>query len=141
MPKKNTYSITTNNGTHNIRVKNDSQDFNIEYEGDITISDDDRDIVAISRGGFIEIKKSRFGKRRRLVIESEGGKLIRKFFIGWSEKPYDPDGKNWLADILPDIVRSTTIGAQSRVDRFYKRGGANAVMSEIGKIKMLFDLF
>jgi hypothetical protein len=60
--------------------------------------------------------------------------LIRKFYVGWSEKEYDPDGKNWLSDILPEILRSTTIGAESRVDRFYKKEGVTGVLSEIKKM-------
>ena len=39
-------------------------DFRIEYEGEIEISDDDKDITGISRGGFIEISKSAFGNKR-----------------------------------------------------------------------------
>ena len=126
-------------GVHKIHINNSfMKDFKIEYEGEITLSDDDKDIVAISRGGYIEIKKSSFGKRRRLIIENDGGKLVRKYFIGWSEKDYYPHGKEWLSDILPDILRTTTIGAKSRVDRFYKKGGINAVVSEVSKIKSDF---
>ena len=126
-------SISTNfkNGVKTITVKNDRNDFKVEYEGDITLSDDDKDIIAISRGGFIEIRKSRFGKRRRITIESEGGKLVKKYYVGSREKPFNPEGKNWLADILQDLVKSTTIAAQSRVDRFYKKGGAREVMYEV----------
>ena len=68
---QNSYSINTSNGKSKIHFSSDNNDFKIEYEGDIKISDDDKDIVAISRGGYIEIKKSSFGKRRRLVIENE----------------------------------------------------------------------
>ena len=64
---------TNDDGSRTITIKDGKKDFRIEYEGDIEISDDDREIVSISRNGYIEIKKTRFGKRRRLFIESEGG--------------------------------------------------------------------
>jgi hypothetical protein len=35
---------------------------------------------------------------------------------------------------LADILRSTNVGAKSRVDRFYNKGGANKVLSEIKKM-------
>ena len=55
--------MNTSNGKSKIHFSTDNnRDFKIEYEGDIKISDDDKDIVAISRGGYIEIKKSSFGK-------------------------------------------------------------------------------
>lgn len=129
---KGNFRTTNDDGTRTITIKNDKNDFRIEYEGEITVSDDDKDIIGISRGGYIEIRKSRFGKRRRIVIEAEsGGRLSKAYFVGRKEVSYDPDGKNWLAEILPDIVRSTKIAAESRVDRFYKKGGVGAVMREI----------
>jgi hypothetical protein len=138
MPSKslaqNSITINSSSRKSKISINNSRNDFKIEYEGEIIFSDDDSDIKDISRGGYIEIKKSSFGRSRRIIIEKEGGKLIRKFYIGWSEKEYYPDGKNWLSDILPDILRSTTISAKSRVDRFYNKGGANAVLSEVKKM-------
>ena len=121
----------TKDGSRSITIKNSRQNFKIEYEGDITLSDDDKDITAISRNGYIEIRKTRFGKRRRLFIESEGGKLVHRYYVGSREVNYLPDGKNWLAEVLPEIVRSTIIAAESRVDRFYKKGGAKEVMYEV----------
>ena len=131
---QNSVSINSK-GKSKIHFSNNKTDFKIEYEGEITLTDDDKDIKHVSRGGYIEIKKSSFGKRRRIIIENDGGKLTRKYFIGWSEKNYYPDGKRWLEDILPEILRSTTIGAKGRVERFYKNGGANAVLDEIKMIK------
>ncbi len=135
------YSVNSSskNGKSTIRIKSNGNQFNIEYEGDFTLSDDDKDIIAISNGGFFEVKKSSFGNRRRVLIESEGnGKLNKRYYVGGSQKKYIPDGKNWLAEILPEIVRTTTIGAKSRVSRFYKKGGVKAVMNEIDRIKSDF---
>lgn len=132
-----TYSVSKkDNGKSTIHIKDNSKDFKIEYEGEITLSDDDRDITAITRGGFIEITKSSFGNRRRLLIESDNsGNLIRKFYVGSSERNYNTDGKQWLAEILPEVVRTTGIGAESRVNRFYKKGGVNGVLNEIGNME------
>jgi len=134
--KSKSYSSTDNNGKSKIHITNNGKDFKIEYEGDITLSDDDKDIVAISRGGFIEIERSSFGNRRRIVIESDrSGNLIKKYYEGRKEKEFIPDGKKWLAEVMQEIVRTTTIGAESRVNRFYGKGGANAVLAEIGRIE------
>ena len=133
---KTNYSISSNNGKSTISVSNNGKDFKIEYEGEITLSDDDRDIVSISRGGFIEIEKSSFGNKRRIVIESDrNGNIIKKYYEGRTEKEFVPDGKAWLAEVLQEIVRSTTIAAEARVDRFYGKGGANAVLNEISIIE------
>ena len=138
--KNSNYSIssTSKKGVRTYHVKNGRQDFRIEYDGDITLSNDDRDIVGVTRGGFIEIKKSSFGTKRRILIHNESGTLVKKYFVGWSEKPYNPAGKKWLADILPEILRTTTIAAKTRVDRFYRKGGASNVLSEVSKMKSDF---
>lgn len=126
----------SDNGKSTIQIKNNGKDFKIEYEGDFTLSNDDKDITAISQGGFIEITKSSFGNKRRILIESDrSGNLIRKFFVGNSEKNYQPEGKAWLAEILPEVVRSSGIGAKSRVARFYANGGSNAVLKEIERLE------
>lgn len=126
-------SITINNSK--ISISNSKNDFKIEYEGEIILSDDDSDIKDISRGGYIEIKKSSFGKRRKIIIEKDGNELVRKYYVGWSEKEYYPEGKEWLSDILPEILKSTTIGAEGRVDRFYNKGGAKEVLAEIKEME------
>ncbi|CAM1343704.1 hypothetical protein [Tenacibaculum amylolyticum] len=133
--KNKHYSYSSkNNGVHKIQFNGKGGDFQVEFEGDITLSDDDKDITAISRGGFIEIKKSSFGKKRKIVIEAESGTLKKRYYVGWNEKPFIPDGKEWLGEVLPEIVRNTTIAAESRVNRFYSRGGAQAVLNEIKRL-------
>jgi hypothetical protein len=132
---KSNYSIS-NDGKGRIQITNNGKEFQIEYEGVITLSDDDKDIVAISNGGFVEIEQSSFGNRRRIVIESDrNGNLIKKYYEGRTEKDFNPEGKEWLADVLQEIVRSTTLAAEARVNRFYSKGGANAVLAEIGRIE------
>ncbi len=129
-------SVNTNNGKTTISVKNgNKKSFSLEYEGDITLSDDDKDIAAISRGGYMEIKKSAFGNRRRIFMEPDtNGKLIKKYYVGGSEENFESEGRKWLAEILPEVLRSSTLGAKQRVDRFYKKGGTYAVLQEVGNM-------
>lgn len=110
--------------------------FNVEFDGYVTLSDDDRDVVAISAGGYLKISKSAFGSKRRILIEADrDGNLIRKYYEGWSQKDYEPDGRNWLAEVLPEIVRSSTLGAEDRVNRIYDRGGMSAFVNEVERLE------
>ena len=123
-------------GSTRVKYKSKTNNFDIEYKGDITISNDDKDIIGISKGGYIEIRKSSFGNRRRIVIEANSnGQLTKSYYVGRSEKNYNSEGKAWLSEILPEVVRTTTIGAESRVQRFYSKGGASGVLTEISNIK------
>ncbi|SNY99989.1 hypothetical protein [Flagellimonas pacifica] len=126
----------SDNGKTSISVKNGfGNNFHVEFRGDITLSDDDMDVVAISRGGFMEIKKSAFGNRRRILIESNNsGQLIKKYYVGSSERNFDSEGRKWMAEILLEVVRTSTLGSEQRVDRIYRKGGAYGVLKEVGFI-------
>ncbi len=130
-------SINTRNGrtVYNYNGRGSQNDYKIEYRGEIEISDDDREITGISRGGYFELSKITFGNRRTVYIRESGGKLIKEFYEGRREIPFEPEGKEWLADVLPDVLRSTGIGAESRTKRIHKQKGVNGVLEEIGEIR------
>ncbi|NER16398.1 hypothetical protein [Spongiivirga citrea] len=135
--KKSKRSVSVNNssGKTTIKYSNGTNRFELEYEGDITLSDDDSDVVAISSGGYFDLRKSTFGNRRRILIESDrNGRLLKEYYVGRKQQAFTPEGKKWLSEVLIDIVRSTTISAEARVNRFYKKGGVDAVLDEIDKI-------
>lgn len=134
--KHTSVNVNSRNGKTTISVKNGKRhSFSLEYEGEITLSDDDKDVIAISNGGYMEIKKSAFGSRRRIFMESDNnGRLIKKYYIGSSEEPFANEGKAWLAEVLPDVLRSSTLAAKQRVDRFYTQGGTTAVLREVDLI-------
>ena len=133
---QNSYHVNTRNGKTTIKVNNRLSKFTLEFEGDIRVSDDDRDIVSISRGGYFEVSKSAFGSKRRIVIESDGsGGLDKAYFVGSRRQAFEPEGKKWLAEVLPEVVRTTTFAAASRVDRFYRKGGTEAVIDEIEELE------
>jgi hypothetical protein len=114
---------------------NGLSNFNIEYRGNIEVNDTDTDVISISPGGYLEISKTTFGSKRSIIIESSAGKLKKEYYEGRSLMDFEPNGRKWLAEILPDIVRSSGIAAKSRVDRYYKQGGVSAVMNEISHLE------
>lgn len=109
--------------------------FNVEMRGKIEVTDDDKDIKSISPDGYLEINKVTFGSRRTIVITPEGNGLKREYYEGREKLPFEPEGRKWLGEILPELLRSTTIAAESRVNRFYKKGGTSAVLSEISAME------
>lgn len=134
--KSSKTTIKNNVGTISYKTSDGINNFEIEYQGKIAVTDDDKAIKSISSGGFLEIKKTTFGSKREIYIESDGsGNLTKKYYEGRKQISYLPAGKEWLAEILPDIVRSTRIAAESRVNRYYKKGGVDAVLNEISRLK------
>ncbi len=109
--------------------------FSVETRGKIEVTDDDKDIKSMSPDGYLEITKTVFGSRRTVVITPTEGGLKKEYYEGRTLVPFEPGGRKWLAEILPEIVRATTIGAEGRVNRYYRIGGVNAVLSEIRAIE------
>ncbi len=134
--RRSTSVNVNSNGKTTISIKNGfGNNFSIEYKGDITLSDDDTDVVDISRGGYMDIKKSAFGNRRRIFMEPDNnGQLIKKYYVGGSQRSFDTEGSKWLAEILLEVVRSTTLGSEKRVNRMYKKGGYYPVLKEVDQI-------
>lgn len=121
--------------TTNYRTSNGVSSFSVEVRGKIELTDDDKDIKSMSADGYLEIKKTVFGSKRTLIIKPVGNTLKREYYEGREQIPFEPEGRQWMHEIMPEMVRSTTIGAESRVNRFYKSGGVNAVLDEIGRME------
>ncbi len=136
--KSSSVSITTSSrdNIHRWKTSNGFDNFNVEYRGKIEITDDDKDIKSMSDDGYLEISKTVFGSKRSIVIESQGnGKIKKQYYEGRTETTWEPNGKAWLSEILPEVVRTTTLCAESRVARLFKQGGTNAVLNELDKIE------
>ncbi len=123
------------NGTSRWKHSSGVTNFNIESRGKIEVTDDDKDIKSLSGDGYLEITKTVFGSRRAIVIESlGGGKIKKEYYEGRSKMEWEPNGRVWLSEILPEIVRTTTLGAEGRVNRFFEKGGSRSVVSEMANL-------
>ncbi|HCM74991.1 MAG TPA: hypothetical protein DIS90_01320 [Cytophagales bacterium] len=117
-----------------IRNNNGLSSFDVELRGKIVLTDDDKDIKSMSPDGYLEVKKTVFGSRRTLIVMPEGNGLRKDYYEGRTKIAFEPSGRAWMAEILPELVRTTTIGAEGRVERFFKKGGPTAVLNEIDNL-------
>ena len=132
-------SHTTNDGekSGNWVWSDNGKKFEVNYRGDIEFTDDDSDVSRMSPGGYLRIKDGqRFGTDNSVEFRAgSGGAIERRFWVSGRERPFDPEGRKWLAEVLPKFIRQSGIGAKSRVARFMKSGGAAAVLAEISRIE------
>jgi len=130
-------SISSTKGTEKFSYRSNNlvQSFDLETRGKIDLTDDDKDVKRISPDGYLEIEKTVFGSKRKIVITPEGDGLKREYYEGRTAKPFEPEGRKWLAEILPELVKTSTLGAEGRVNRFYRRGGSTAVLGEMKTIE------
>jgi beta-lactamase regulating signal transducer with metallopeptidase domain len=113
---------------------NNGEKLSISYSGNFELTDDDADVRQISAGGYLKISDQGIIGRHTVEMRERSGGVERRYYVNGIEKPFDPDGRQWLRDNLPKFVRNTGIGADRRVARYLKSGGPSAVMAEISRI-------
>nr|WP_321408915.1 hypothetical protein [uncultured Carboxylicivirga sp.] len=131
-PAKKTKVFVYEDGNFTISSVSEDFPFDLKYQGIIEISNDDKMINSISPGGFVEINKTAFGNNRRLFIHSDdNSQLTYEYYVGKTKTSFEPEGKKWLAEILPDIVAKSDLGIESRIHRIYNKEGLDAVFEMI----------
>ena len=120
-------NFTWSNGTEKLQVN---------YRGAIEFTDDDTDVKSISPGGHLRIREGGVFSSRTVEFRADAsGALERRYWVGSSEKPFEPEGREWLARALPRFIRQTGLGAAGRVARILRNGGVEAVLAEIALIE------
>jgi hypothetical protein len=112
----------------------------VRYDGDIEFTDDDKDIKSLSPGGLLRIHQIDRAKGDHAVeLRADGsGTIARRYWQGSSERPFEPEGRRWLSEILPRFIRQTGIGASRRVARIMAAKGTSGVLPEISQIEGSF---
>jgi beta-lactamase regulating signal transducer with metallopeptidase domain len=121
--------------------QNNGEKLEVRYDGsDLEFTDDDLDVKRLSPGGQLRIRSGGFLSGlftgRTVEFSADGsGNITRRYWVGSSERPFEPEGRQWLAQVLPRFIRQTGIGAPARVARILKNGGAAGVLAEISRIE------
>ena len=114
----------------------DGEKIAVNYRGSFVLNDSDTDIVQMSPRGYLKISDGGWSGGRSVEFTADAsGSITRRFKAGASERPFEPEGREWLAKILPKFVRQSGFAAKERVARFLSKGGVPAVLSEISLIE------
>jgi hypothetical protein len=102
----------------------------------VEFNDDYSDIESITGDGYFRLSEESGGVLRRLeVMPGTDGQLNRRYWERGEARAFDEGARKWLARLLSDTVAGSGYGAEARVGRILKRGGANAVLEEIARLK------
>jgi hypothetical protein len=107
---------------HTISINNDKNNYSISYDGEITLSEDERSVLRISNLGYLKLKRNGV----EVLVENDNqGNLVYSFTRG--EKGTTAEAKAWLESNIRLLINAG-VGAKERVARLYKKGGVNAVL-------------
>lgn len=119
---------------------NNGEKLEVRYEGEVEFTDDDTDVKRLSPGGSLRIRDggmmtSLLGGHTVEFTADSSGNIRRRFWVGSTERPFDPEGRKWVASMLPRFIRQSGIGATARVARILKQKGPGGVLAEISLIE------
>ncbi|HEV2880145.1 MAG TPA: hypothetical protein VGX24_02465 [Pyrinomonadaceae bacterium] len=103
---------------------------NVEFNDDYT------DVERITGDGYFRLSEERGGMLRRLeMTPGTDGQLKRQYWERGEVRPWNDAARKWLARLLSDTVAGSGYDAEARVRRILRKGGANAVLAEITRLK------
>jgi beta-lactamase regulating signal transducer with metallopeptidase domain len=106
-------------------------DITIRVIGKVRFASDLSDVESVPPGGSLILTESDALTTRRIEIRSDDGRMTRKFTVDGVERPWDDEGRRWLATVLVTLERRTALMAETRVPRLYREGGVDAVLKEL----------
>lgn len=99
-------------------------------------NDDYTDVERITGDGYFRLSEKRGGLVRRLeVMPGADGQLKRQYWERGEVRPFNDAARKWLAKLLSDTVAGSGYDAEARVGKILRKGGANAVLTEIARLK------
>jgi beta-lactamase regulating signal transducer with metallopeptidase domain len=114
---------------------NDGEKLDVKYDGEAEFTDDGTDVKRLSPDGSLRLKDGWMFPAHTVDFSvDKDGNIIRRYWAGMSERPFDPEGRQWLAQVLPRFIRQTGIGAPARVRRILAAKGPAGVLAEIALI-------
>ncbi|MGZ2368369.1 hypothetical protein ACXR6G_01105 [Ancylomarina sp. YFZ004] len=108
-----------------------AENIKVSSHGEIEFNEDYTDVIDISDDGYLKISMVSFGMKRKLYFRSHEGQLDKLYFEGKKQIKFEPKGREWMQEVLPQVVRNSGLDLENRVNKFYKKGGLNAFLSEL----------
>jgi beta-lactamase regulating signal transducer with metallopeptidase domain len=128
-------SISSNDDEIRIRWETDDCRVEVDVEGEVVFLPDDTGVERMGRGALLEIEERIGRTERRARFEPGPGGVVRRFWVDGDEVSWSEEADRWIAAMLPELFRHTTINAEARVQRMLREGGADRVFAEVERMR------
>jgi beta-lactamase regulating signal transducer with metallopeptidase domain len=128
-------SVTVRNGLSTYAMRSHmptpGERLRVVLHNDVEFNAQESDVVRMGGGAKLEIEQVRAGVKRKITIAPVAGRIQRTYLVDGVARPFDADGKAWLAGAIPDIFRMTGMQAEARSKRLLGEGGVPRLLAEI----------
>ena len=108
-----------------------AENIKVSSHGEIEFNNDYTDVKSISSDGYLKISMVSFGMTRKLYFRSQEGQLDKLYFEGNKQVKFEPKGREWMQEVLPQVVRNSGLDLKNRVNKVYENGGVDAFLIEL----------
>lgn len=132
-------SITIRNNGDTMTIRSSApapgETLHATIDGDVDFNVQESDVARMGPRAVFEIEQRRASITRSLRMVPGKGGPVREYSVDGVARPFDAEAKAWLATAIPDVYRLSGLQAEARAKRILARGGAAALLDEIGMLK------
>ena len=110
-----------------------SKQIHIKISGQIELTPAEDDVQSLTGKALFQEKRD--GRKMQMVFEAKAGNIVRTYAVNGQVQTLDAEGRRWLSDMLPNLIRETGKDSDKRIKRIYAQGGTDAVLAEIDRIQ------
>jgi len=134
MPELVAFGNAPGGSFHRSRWNVDGRTIELEIRGDVQFGDDDISVRTLSPGGYLKLREHSWTRREVEIRSGNSTQPDVIYRVDGRERPLDEKGREWMAALLPTVIRETGIHAEERALRILRKRGAAGVFEEIDRI-------
>ena len=115
----------------NMVIRSDNFYEEIKYSGKFQLTDDETGFKSISPGGYFKFRKNDVSVKAESNLQ---GSIEYRINDGNNNLPLDEKGKKLLAEAIREMI-AWGFDAENRMERVYRKGGAQALLSEVDSMR------
>lgn len=109
--------------------------FRVSHRGEIELDAAETGIVGMGPDAQLDVRERRFTSRRRLEVRGDAaGRPVYYYKVGARERSRE-DAEAYLASVMQEIVRTTTVGASARARRLLDEDGLGGLLGEVSYLR------
>jgi len=108
--------------------------YDVTLHGTIAFTEDLTDVQSLSDGGSFMLRHWVDGVPHTVEVTATGGNLAHEYFVGGRSQGWNAEGRRFLGTELPQLVRRSGMGGESRVKSIFDARGFDAVLDEVDRL-------